>query len=163
MGCEGGLVFTASHELIHSRHPTDRLLGDALLASMFYMHWYATVVVCCAVVLQSSSSNCTGPMRTVPTTSRWLNVGGCCCTANTVVDNAQVATPDDPATGRLHESLYAFLPRCIAGAWRDGVDMELQRLHATNTTWWSPHNRYVERVCGHVECKKEKEYWAMQL
>ncbi len=45
MGCEGGLVFTASHELIHSRRASERLLGDALLASMFYMHWYVYVFV----------------------------------------------------------------------------------------------------------------------
>jgi alkane 1-monooxygenase len=32
-----------------------------------------------------------------------------------------VGTPHDAATARLGESFFAFLPRCVAGNWRDGV------------------------------------------
>jgi fatty acid desaturase len=39
MGCEGGLALTAAHELIHSKRWADRFMGDALLATFFYMHW----------------------------------------------------------------------------------------------------------------------------
>jgi alkane 1-monooxygenase len=124
MGCQGGLVFTASHELIHSRRASDRMLGDALLASMFYMHWYAACVLRWAYLRSyiTHSVHRANAHR---------------------AHHIKVATPDDPATARLDESLYAFLPRCIAGALRDGVDMELQRLHTTNTPWWSPHNQCV--------------------
>ncbi len=54
----------------------------------------------------------------------------------------KVATREDPATARLNETLYHFLPRCILGALHDGVSMEQQRLQATGTPFWSVHNKY---------------------
>lgn len=103
MGCEGGLVFTAAHELLHSRQALDRNLADALLASMFYMHW--------------SQSH--------------------------LAHHQKVATWEDPASARLNESFYAFLPRTVAGNLADGLDMEAQRLRQHGQPWYSLHNRVV--------------------
>ncbi|HEX6322820.1 MAG TPA: alkane 1-monooxygenase [Vicinamibacterales bacterium] len=40
----------------------------------------------------------------------------------------RVGTPDDPATARLGESLYRFLPRCVAGSLRSAAAIEAHRL-----------------------------------
>jgi len=58
------------------------------------------------------------------------------------VDAHQVATIDDPASARLGESLYRFVPRSVAGNWKDATRLELARLHTQNQTPLSLHNRY---------------------
>ena len=39
LGCEGGLLFTVAHELLHAQRPLDRALSNLLLCSVGYMHW----------------------------------------------------------------------------------------------------------------------------
>ena len=39
LGCEGGLLFTVAHELLHSVRPLDKALSKILLCSVGYMHW----------------------------------------------------------------------------------------------------------------------------
>ena len=39
-----------------------------------------------------------------------------------------VATPEDAATSRLDESVYAFLPRTVVGAYRSAWNLEMQRI-----------------------------------
>lgn len=39
LGCEGGLLFTVAHELLHSIRPLDKALSNLLLCSVGYMHW----------------------------------------------------------------------------------------------------------------------------
>ena len=53
----------------------------------------------------------------------------------------QVATLRDPASARLGESLYTFLPRSVVGNLRDGVVMELDRLRARHLPFFCLHNR----------------------
>ena len=54
---------------------------------------------------------------------------------------SQVATPRDPASARLGESLYTFLPRSVVGNLRDGVLMELDRLRARHLPFFCLQNR----------------------
>lgn len=53
----------------------------------------------------------------------------------------QVATVDDPASARLGESLYHFVPRSVAGNWKDATAIERARLHARHQSPISLHNR----------------------
>ena len=53
----------------------------------------------------------------------------------------QVATPKDPASARLGESLYNFLPRSVVGNLRDGIVMELDRLRARQMPFFCLQNR----------------------
>jgi hypothetical protein len=55
----------------------------------------------------------------------------------------QVATPEDPASARRGESLYAFFPRTILGNLVDGLGIEAQRLAASGTSLLSLQNRWV--------------------
>lgn len=52
----------------------------------------------------------------------------------------RVATPEDPASARLGESFWAFLPRTIVGSARSAWQLEARRLQALGKPVWSLHN-----------------------
>ncbi len=60
---------------------------------------------------------------------------------NCAIVSMQVATPKDPASARLGESLYNFLPRSVVGNLRDGIVMELDRLQARQLPFFCLQNR----------------------
>jgi len=47
--------------------------------------------------------------------------------------HVRVATPDDPASSRLGESFWAFLPRTLAGSLRSSWELEVERLRRTGS------------------------------
>ena len=51
-----------------------------------------------------------------------------------------VATPGDPASARLGESFWMFLPRTIVGGIRSAWSIERERLAAQGRSVWSLHN-----------------------
>jgi alkane 1-monooxygenase len=55
--------------------------------------------------------------------------------------HSRVATPEDPASSRFGESLYAFLPRTIVGGVRSAWELEAQRLGRAGLSVWSLRNR----------------------
>ena len=55
----------------------------------------------------------------------------------------RAATPDDAATARLGESLYAFLPRAVAGQFREAWQFEAQRLLRIGQPVLSHRNRML--------------------
>jgi alkane 1-monooxygenase len=55
-----------------------------------------------------------------------------------------VATPADPASSRLGESIYRFLLREMPGAWRRGWALEAERMANLGKPWWSLHNDIVQ-------------------
>eukprot|EP00891_Asterochloris_glomerata_P008087 jgi/Astpho2/8087/Aster-03031 len=57
--------------------------------------------------------------------------------------HVKVATREDPASARLNESLYRFIPRSIAGNLADGVEMELNRLRVRKQGLLSLHNKML--------------------
>jgi len=58
--------------------------------------------------------------------------------------HARVATPEDPASARLGESLWAFLPRSVFGSFRSAVRLERGRLARHDHGWWSRHNHILQ-------------------
>jgi alkane 1-monooxygenase len=54
--------------------------------------------------------------------------------------HVRVATPEDPASARLGESFWAFLPRTIAGSLRSAWGLERTRLGRMERSPWSIHN-----------------------
>jgi len=54
--------------------------------------------------------------------------------------HVRVATPEDPASARFGESLYAFLPRTVAGSLRSAWGLERARLARLGHTPWTIHN-----------------------
>jgi alkane 1-monooxygenase len=58
--------------------------------------------------------------------------------------HARVATPGDPASARLGESFWAFLPRTVLGGLRSAWALERVRLARQGRTPWSPRNRALQ-------------------
>lgn len=56
-----------------------------------------------------------------------------------------VATPNDPATSRLNETIYEFLPRTILGSYLSAWNIEKRRLLEIEeySTHWHPENRMI--------------------
>ena len=55
-----------------------------------------------------------------------------------------VATPDDPASSRLGESIYAFTLREIPGTFKRGLELEKSRLHKHGKSTWSGDNDILQ-------------------
>jgi alkane 1-monooxygenase len=51
--------------------------------------------------------------------------------------HVRVATPEDPASSRLGESFWAFLPRTVIGSLRSSWDLEIERLSRTDDGPWT--------------------------
>ncbi len=54
--------------------------------------------------------------------------------------HVRVATPEDPASSRLGESFYEFLPRTVAGSLRSSWELEGKRLRRMGKGPWTIHN-----------------------
>jgi len=54
--------------------------------------------------------------------------------------HVRVATPEDPASARLGESFWAFLPRTVAGSLRSAWELERERLSRTGDGVWTWKN-----------------------
>ncbi|WP_211306432.1 alkane 1-monooxygenase [Parasphingopyxis lamellibrachiae] len=57
--------------------------------------------------------------------------------------HVRVATPEDPATARRGETLYAFLPRTIIGGFRSAWGLEKERLARKGLSAWSIWNNML--------------------
>lgn len=56
----------------------------------------------------------------------------------------RVATPEDPASSRMGETLYGFLPRTIIGSYRSAIEIERSRLDRLGKSWWSLENDILQ-------------------
>ena len=61
-----------------------------------------------------------------------------------------VATPGDPASARLGESIYHFALREIPGAFRRGWMAESERLRRRGQRTWSVHNGILQSYTGSI-------------
>ncbi|KTD40773.1 alkane 1-monooxygenase [Legionella parisiensis] len=56
--------------------------------------------------------------------------------------HVHVATSKDPATSRLGEGLYQFLPRTIIGSFRSAMNLERKRLNRLGYAWFHLKNQF---------------------
>jgi alkane 1-monooxygenase len=54
--------------------------------------------------------------------------------------HVRVATPEDPASSRLGESFWEFLPRTVSGSLRSSIELERVRLDRSGKGFWTIHN-----------------------
>ncbi len=54
--------------------------------------------------------------------------------------HVRVATPEDPASARLGESFFEFLPRTVLGSLRSAIEIERQHLVRDGHGFWSARN-----------------------
>lgn len=65
------------------------------------------------------------------------------CVEHVLGHHKHVATPVDPASSRLGESLYVYLPRTLLGGVRSAWRLEGQRRKNARIPWWSLKNRQL--------------------
>lgn len=58
--------------------------------------------------------------------------------------HARVATPEDPATARLGQSLYSFYVQSVFGSYKSAWNLEKTRLHKRRLKFWSHHNMMLQ-------------------
>lgn len=58
--------------------------------------------------------------------------------------HVRVATPEDPASARLGESFWAFLPRTVSGSLSSAWGLERARLERTGHSPWSIYNDILQ-------------------
>ncbi|WP_405135004.1 alkane 1-monooxygenase [Nocardia sp. NBC_01388] len=58
--------------------------------------------------------------------------------------HVRVATPEDPASARMGETLWEFLPRSVIGGFRSAIGLERDRLRRKGQGWWSIHNHVLQ-------------------
>src|SRR3546814_20419949 len=61
-----------------------------------------------------------------------------------------VATPADPASSRMGESIYRFVCREMPGAARRAWMIEVERMQRLGRSRWSVHNDIVQIGRAHV-------------
>jgi alkane 1-monooxygenase len=54
--------------------------------------------------------------------------------------HVRVATPEDPASGRLGETVWEFMPRTVAGSLKSAWELEKKRFARLKTSHWSFKN-----------------------
>jgi alkane 1-monooxygenase len=54
--------------------------------------------------------------------------------------HVRVATPEDPASARMGESFYEFLPRTVVGSLRSAIEIEREHLARDGHRFWSIRN-----------------------
>ncbi|MDX6622755.1 MAG: alkane 1-monooxygenase [Solirubrobacterales bacterium] len=57
--------------------------------------------------------------------------------------HVRVATPEDPASSRLGESFWAFLPRTVSGSLRSAWEIECARLDRLDRSHWTLRNDII--------------------
>jgi len=76
------------------------------------------------------------------------------CIEHVLGHHRNVGTPNDPATSRLGESLYAFYVRVVSGGLRSAVHLERERIRKRGIRWYDPRNRLlryaVELAAGYA-------------
>ncbi|MAM00501.1 MAG: alkane 1-monooxygenase [Alteromonadaceae bacterium] len=58
--------------------------------------------------------------------------------------HVNVATPDDPASSKMGESFWAFLPRTVVGSARSAWNIEKKRLNRLDKSVWSLENENLQ-------------------
>ncbi|MET8796148.1 alkane 1-monooxygenase [Nocardia sp. NPDC004568] len=58
--------------------------------------------------------------------------------------HVRVATPEDPASARFGEPLWAFIPRSAAGGFRSALALERERLSRRGNKWFSRDNQLLQ-------------------
>jgi alkane 1-monooxygenase len=56
----------------------------------------------------------------------------------------RVSTPEDPASSRLGESFWKFLPRTVIGGFKSAVEIETKRLERKGKGFWCVENELLQ-------------------
>jgi alkane 1-monooxygenase len=60
--------------------------------------------------------------------------------------HVRVATPEDPASSRLGETFWEFLPRSVWGSLKSSLELETQRMRRSGRSPWDPRTYWSNDV-----------------
>lgn len=129
------------------------LAGCAWWAGTQELSWWAWLALACIAGLGSGLGINTGHELGHKHTrlEQWLAklvlavpAYGHFCVEHNRGHHRHVATPEDPASARMGESIYRFALREIPGAIRRAWTLERERLAREGRAAWSPHNAILQ-------------------
>ena len=56
----------------------------------------------------------------------------------------RAATPEDPASSKMGETVYEFLPRTVVGSFKSAIEIEKNRLKRKGLEFWSKENELLQ-------------------
>ena len=56
----------------------------------------------------------------------------------------RAATPEDPASSKMGETFWEFLPRTVIGSFKSAIEIETRRLERKGHPFWSIHNELLQ-------------------
>ncbi|MDM1249398.1 alkane 1-monooxygenase [Acinetobacter sp. R933-2] len=56
----------------------------------------------------------------------------------------RAATPEDPASSKMGETFYEFLPRTVVGSFKSAIEIEKTRLKRKGLAFWSKENELLQ-------------------
>ncbi|AXY59934.1 alkane 1-monooxygenase [Acinetobacter chinensis] len=56
----------------------------------------------------------------------------------------RAATPEDPASSKMGETFYEFLPRTVIGSFKSAIEIETRRLKRKGLSFWSKDNELLQ-------------------
>ncbi|MDM1765361.1 MULTISPECIES: alkane 1-monooxygenase [unclassified Acinetobacter] len=56
----------------------------------------------------------------------------------------RAATPEDPASSKMGETFYEFLPRTVVGSFKSAIEIEKNRLKRKGLAFWSKENELLQ-------------------
>ena len=56
----------------------------------------------------------------------------------------RAATPEDPASSKMGETFYEFLPRTVVGSFKSAIEIEKNRLKRRGLEFWSKENELLQ-------------------
>lgn len=56
----------------------------------------------------------------------------------------RVATPEDPASSKMGETFWQFLPRTVIGSFKSAIEIETRRLERKGKTFWTTDNELLQ-------------------
>ena len=68
--------------------------------------------------------------------------------------HAKVSTPEDPASARLGEHFYEFLPRTVVGSLRSALRLEREREERLGQRFWDPRNELLNAWAHAAICAR---------
>lgn len=60
----------------------------------------------------------------------------------------RVATPEDPASSKMGETFWEFLPRTVTGSFKSAIEIETRRLKRQKQSFWSVKNELLHGWLG---------------
>ncbi len=131
------------------------LIGTGYIISHAHWRWFEIAGAALSIGLINGVALTAGHELGHKVTDKGQTLAGklvlaCCAYGHFIVEHNKghhknVATPEDPASSRMGESIYQFVQREIPGTLKRALGLEAQRLQRQGKPWWSLQNEILQQ------------------